>query len=106
MGVLSGFPAVATTEAGDVDGGPLGEVLSVGPTAATTEAGDVDGGPPVGCYRDFWQRPPPMLKTSMVGPWGVLAAGPAAATIKARDVDGGAPRGGPGGRSSSNHHQC
>jgi hypothetical protein len=28
---------------------------------------------PLGCYRYFWQRPPPKLKTSMAGPLGVLA---------------------------------
>jgi hypothetical protein len=49
--------------------GPLG-VLATGPAAATTEAGDVDGEPPGGCCRDFRQRPPPMLKTSMAAPWG------------------------------------
>jgi hypothetical protein len=46
---------------------PLG-VLVVGPAVVTTEAGDVDGGPPGGCYRDFRQHPPPMLKTSTAAP--------------------------------------
>jgi hypothetical protein len=46
--------------------GPLW-VLAVGPAVATTK--DVDGGPPVGCCRDFWQRPPLMLKTSTAAPW-------------------------------------
>jgi hypothetical protein len=49
--------------------GPLG-VLAADPTAATTDVEDVDGWPPRGCCRDFQQRPPPMLKTSMMGPWG------------------------------------
>jgi hypothetical protein len=98
LGVL-----VATTEAGDVDGGPPGEVPSADPTAATNETGDVDGGPPVGCYRDFRQRPPMMLKTSTAGPLGVLAAGPTAATTDVEDVNG-RPFGGAGGRSGSGHH--
>jgi hypothetical protein len=45
-------------------------VLVVGPAAATTDVDDVDGGPPGGCWRQVRQRPPPMLKTSMVGPPG------------------------------------
>jgi hypothetical protein len=49
--------------------GPLG-VLAAGPAVATTDVEDIDGGPPRGCYQDFWQRPPPMLKTSTVGPLG------------------------------------
>jgi hypothetical protein len=44
-GVLSGFSVAATTEAGDVDGGPPGEVLSAGLATTTTEAGDIDGRP-------------------------------------------------------------
>jgi hypothetical protein len=47
--------------------GPLG-VLSVGLAAATTEVGDIDGEPLGGCWRQVWQRPPPELETSMVGP--------------------------------------
>jgi hypothetical protein len=80
-GLLSGFPAAATTDVEDVDGGPPG-VLAAGPTATTTEAGDVDDEPPVSCCRDFRQRPPPMLKTSTAGPLG-----------------------GSGGRSGSDHHR-
>jgi hypothetical protein len=72
--------------------GPLG-VLAAGPAAATTEAGDVDGGPPRGCSQDFQQRPPPKLETSTVGPLGVLAVGLAVATTDIEDVDGGAPGG-------------
>jgi hypothetical protein len=45
LGVLATGPAVATTEAEDVDGGPLG-VLAAGPVATTIEVEDVDGGPP------------------------------------------------------------
>jgi hypothetical protein len=66
-GVLVAGPAAATTEAGDVDGGPPG-VLAVGPIAATTEAGDVDGGPPGVCWWQVRQWPPPKLETSMAGP--------------------------------------
>jgi hypothetical protein len=52
--------------------GPLW-VLVEGPATATTEVRDIDGGPPRGCYRDFWQRPPPMLKTSTAGPLASMA---------------------------------
>jgi hypothetical protein len=47
LGVLPADLAAATTEVGDVDGGPLGGVLLAGLTAATTEVGDVDGGPAI-----------------------------------------------------------
>jgi hypothetical protein len=57
-------------------------LLSGFSAAATTEVGDVDGGPPGGCCRQVWQRPPPELETSMVGPWGLLSGFPAAATIR------------------------
>jgi hypothetical protein len=89
LGVLSGFLTAATTEVGDIDGAPLG-VLSGFPTSATPDAEDVnDGLPggavrisgsghhqswrrqwrgPWGCCRDFRQRPPRMLKTSMARP--------------------------------------
>jgi hypothetical protein len=40
--------AAATTEVGDVDGGPLGGVLAVGLATATTGVGDINGGPPGG----------------------------------------------------------
>jgi hypothetical protein len=43
---------------------PLG-VLSGGLARATTEVEDVDGGAPMGCCRDFQQRPPPKLETLM-----------------------------------------
>jgi hypothetical protein len=69
--VLSAGPVAATTEVEDVDGGTPG-VLPVGPAAATTDDEDVDGGAPVGCCRDFWQRPPPELEMSMAAPLGVL----------------------------------
>jgi hypothetical protein len=42
------------------------------PAAATTDVEDIDGGPPMRCWRQVWQRPPPMLKTSMAGPLGLL----------------------------------
>jgi hypothetical protein len=45
--VLSSCPAAATTDVGDVDGGPLG-VLPVGPGAPITEVEDNDGDPPGG----------------------------------------------------------
>jgi hypothetical protein len=64
-----GFPATATTDVEDVDGGPLG-VLAADPAATTIDIEDVDGGSPGGCCRDFRQQPSPMLKTSMAGPWG------------------------------------
>jgi hypothetical protein len=102
--LLSGFPAAATTDVEDVDDGPLG-VLAAGPAAATTDVEYIDGGPPGGFYRDFRQRPPPMLKTSMVGPLGVLAAGSAAATTNVEDVDGG-PLGVAIRISNSGHHRC
>jgi hypothetical protein len=46
---------------------PLG-LLSGFLTAATTDVEDIDGGPPKGCWWQVRQRPPPKLKTSMVGP--------------------------------------
>jgi hypothetical protein len=52
LGVLSGFPAAATTEVRDVNGGPLG-VLSGFPAAATTKVEDVDGGPHGGAVGVF-----------------------------------------------------
>jgi hypothetical protein len=82
--------------------GPLG-VLAAGPAVTTTEAGDIDGGPPRGCSQDFQQRPPPKLETSTMGPLGVLAIGLAVATTDVEDVDGGA-LGVAGGRSGSGHH--
>jgi hypothetical protein len=93
LGVLSVFLAAATIEVEDIDGGPP-EVLSVFLAATTTKVEDVDGKSPRRCWRQVRQRPPPKLKTSMVGPLGVLAAGPAAATTKVEDVDG-RPSGGP-----------
>jgi hypothetical protein len=93
LGVLSVFSAAATIEVEDIDGGPPG-VLSVFLAATTTEVEDVDGGPPRRCWRQVRQRPPPKLKTLMVGLLGVLAAGPAAATTEVEDVDG-RPSGGP-----------
>jgi hypothetical protein len=48
--VLAAGPAAATTEVGDVDGGPSG-VLAVGPATATTEVEDVDDGPTEGCWQ-------------------------------------------------------
>jgi hypothetical protein len=42
-GLLAAGPAAATTEVGDVDGGPLG-VLAAGSAVATTEVENVDGG--------------------------------------------------------------
>jgi hypothetical protein len=82
--------------------GPWG-ALAAGPAAATTEVEDVDGGPPRGCYRDFWQWPPPKLETSMVDPLGVLAAGLTVVTTEVEDIDSG-PLGGVGSRSNSGHH--
>jgi hypothetical protein len=64
-------------------------VLAAGSAAATTDVEDVDGSPPGRCCRDFRQRPPPMLKTSMASLLGVLVAGPTAATTDVEDVDGG-----------------
>jgi hypothetical protein len=43
-------------------------LLAAGPTAATTEVGDIDGGPPRGCWRQGRQRPPLKLETSMATP--------------------------------------
>jgi hypothetical protein len=86
-------------------------MLAAGPAVATTEDEDVDGGPPGECWRDFWQRPPPKLQTSMAeplgvltgflaaattkvvgrrwrAPWGVLPVGPAVATTEVEDVNG------------------
>jgi hypothetical protein len=93
----------ATTKARDVDGGPS-RGAGRRSAAITIEAGDVDGGPPRGCYREFWLRPPPMLKTSTVGPWRMLAVGLAAVTTEARDIDGRPPRSA-GDRSGSGHHR-
>jgi hypothetical protein len=64
--VLAAGPAAATTDVEDIDGGPPG-VLVVGLAAATIDVEDVDGRPPEGCCRDFRQRPPPKLETSMAG---------------------------------------
>jgi hypothetical protein len=66
--------------------GPLG-VLSGGLARATTEVEDVDGGAPIGCCRDFQQRPPPKLETLMAGSLGVLAAGLTAATTEVEYID-------------------
>jgi hypothetical protein len=80
--VLTVGPAAATTEVEDVDNEPPWGVLAACPVATTTEIEDIDGGPPGWCWQQVWQRPPPNLKTSMVGPlWGA------------------------GGMSSSDHHQ-
>jgi hypothetical protein len=82
QGVLAVGPAAATTEVGDVDGGPTGGLLAACPVAAITEIGDVYGGPPRGCWRHVRQRPPLKLETSMAGHLG-----------------------GSGGMSSSGHHR-
>jgi hypothetical protein len=102
LGALVACPAVATTiEVEYVDGAPLG-VLSVFLAVATTEVGDVNGGPPEGRCRYLRQRPPPKLETSMVDP--VLSIFPAMATTEVGDIDGG-PLGGTGSMSGSGHHQ-
>jgi hypothetical protein len=89
LGALPVSPAAATTEVGDVNGGPLGGatsisdsghhrswrrrwqascgVLTVFLASATTEVGDVDGGPP----------------------WGALPVFLTAGTTEVRDVDSG-----------------
>jgi hypothetical protein len=72
--------------------GPQG-VLPTGPAAATTEVGDLHGGPPGGCYRQVRQWPPSELATPIAGPLGVLPVGPAMAIIGVGDVDGGPPGG-------------
>jgi hypothetical protein len=73
LGVLSVSLVAATTEVGDIDGGPLG-VLAACPAAVTTvEVEDVDGGPPRGCCRYFCQRPPLKLGTSTAGPLTSMA---------------------------------
>jgi hypothetical protein len=103
--------------------GPSG-VLAAGPVAATTDVGDVGGGPPGGvgsrsgsghhrCWRRWWRAPGVLAAGSAAAttevedvdgrPLGVLAAGLAAATTEVEDVDGG-PLGDAGGRSSSGHH--
>jgi hypothetical protein len=74
--VLPAGPTAATTGVGDVDGGPPeGAAGRFGraTTGVTTGVGDVDGGPRGGCYWQVWQRPPPELETSMVGPLGSMA---------------------------------
>jgi hypothetical protein len=43
-------------------------VLAAGPIAATTEAEDVDGGPLLGCCWQGQSWPPPKLEMSMAGP--------------------------------------
>jgi hypothetical protein len=58
LGVLAAGPTAATTEVGDVDGGPPWGVLAVGLVVATTRVGDVDGGPPGGCWWWVRHRPP------------------------------------------------
>jgi hypothetical protein len=81
-------------------------VLPAGLASTTTKVEeDIDSGPVRGCYRWVWQRPPPKLKTSMVGlptvaplklkmtlmagPLGVLPVDPIAATTEVEeDVDG------------------
>jgi hypothetical protein len=89
-GVLAVGPTATTTDVDDVDDEPprgaveisgSGHhrswrrrwwapwvVLAAGPAAATTDVENVDDGAPGGCCRDFRQRPPPILKTSMAGP--------------------------------------
>jgi hypothetical protein len=102
-GVLAVCPAVATTEVEDVDAGPVG-VLAACLTVATIEVEDVTAAPPGECWRHVRQGPPPKLKTSMTGPWGVLAVGSAEPTTEAGDVDG-SPQGGAGNRSGSGDHR-
>jgi hypothetical protein len=97
-GVLSRFPAAATIEHGDVNGGPLG-VLSGFPVAATTEAKDVDGRPlggaggraDIGHHRS-WRR-------QWWAPWGCCW------DVRQQPPLKGRPRGVAGGRSGSGHHQ-
>jgi hypothetical protein len=48
---------------------------------------------PWGAGGKVWQRPPPKLKTLMVGPLGCWRQGPAAATTEVEDVNGGPPGG-------------
>jgi hypothetical protein len=86
--------------------GPLG-VLSGGLARATTEVEDVDGGAPMGCCRDFQQRPPPKLETLMAGSLGVLAAGLTAATTEVEYIDDTPPvRWCQSWRSGSAHQTC
>jgi hypothetical protein len=47
-GALPVSLAAATTEVGDVDGGPPVGALAACPAAATTKVGDIDGGAPRG----------------------------------------------------------
>jgi hypothetical protein len=49
-------------------------VLPACPAAATTEVGDVDGGPPGVAAGMVRQRPPPKLNTSLMGPLGGAGA--------------------------------
>jgi hypothetical protein len=79
-------------------------VLAAGSAAAITEVEDVDGGPLGGCWRDFQQRPPSKLETSMAAPWGVLSGFLTAATTEVGDVNG-EPPGGVVRISGSGHHQ-
>jgi hypothetical protein len=46
-----------------------------------------------GCWRQVRQRPPPMLKTSMAGPWGLLSVFSVVTTTDVEDVDGRPPGG-------------
>jgi hypothetical protein len=66
-------PAAATTEVDDVDGEPPRWCWRQGLVAATTEVEDVDSRPPGGAGSKVRQRPPPKLKTSIVGPLGGAA---------------------------------
>jgi hypothetical protein len=119
LGVLSGFPVVATTKVGDVDGRPprlcwqqvrqwpppnlkTSMVVPLGGAVGISGSGHHRSwrcrwrAPPGGYCWDFRQRPPPKLETSMAAPLGVLAAGLAATTTEVGYVDGGPLRGGAG----------
>jgi hypothetical protein len=77
----------------NVDGGPPGGAGARGQGAPTINAKKHQRWAPGRCWRQVRQRPPPKLKTLMVGPLGVLAACSAAGTTEVEDVDGRPPRG-------------
>jgi hypothetical protein len=99
LGGTDGDPRASTTNVRDIDGGPLGRHCRR-PESATTYVRDIDGGPlgrrchisgithhlcqrhlwwaPLEALTEIWERPPPLLETSMVGPLGGAIGDPKA----------------------------